>query len=264
MNLTHHTAPSRPSAYGLISGWGKLIHAGALLFAAALSPSTYSPAIRRAVANRICRTAAQTIPLFILLAALFSLVLVHIVVVTAQSYGLSQFALGMVVRVLVVELLPLSAALYVALRTDSAAASEDNALPGALGLPVDTLAARLEAARLLILPRVLADTLTVVALIAFGGTLAMLLAYVSVYGVTPWGVAAFTRTVGQVFDPVVTLSLALKTLFFAVAVATIPALASAASARGGGGRDAALRQRPPRLFMVLIAIEMLALTAEFY
>jgi phospholipid/cholesterol/gamma-HCH transport system permease protein len=43
-----------------------------------------------------------------------SLVVIHIVVVTAASYGLSQYALEMVVRVLVLELIPLVAALFVA------------------------------------------------------------------------------------------------------------------------------------------------------
>ena len=51
-----------------------------------------------------------------MLSALISLVLIRIVVVTALSYGLSQYALQMVIRVLVLELIPLTAALFVALR----------------------------------------------------------------------------------------------------------------------------------------------------
>jgi phospholipid/cholesterol/gamma-HCH transport system permease protein len=54
---------------------------------------------------------------FGVLSALVSLVLIRIVVVTSQSYGLSRFALEMVVRVLVLELIPLCAAAFVALRT---------------------------------------------------------------------------------------------------------------------------------------------------
>ena len=44
-----------------------------------------------------------------MLSALISLVLIRIVVVTALSYGLSQFAVQMVVRVLVLELIPTTA-----------------------------------------------------------------------------------------------------------------------------------------------------------
>lgn len=256
MDMTRDTAPSRPGASGLAAGWGRLVHSGALLFAAALSPSTYTPPVRRAVAIRICLAGSQMIPWFTLLAALFSLVLVHIVVVTAQSYGLSHLALGMVVRVLVVELLPLSAALYVALRAGSIEPT------GSVRPTSESPVERINTARLAVLPRVVASALTVVALIALGGALALLLSYFGVYGFTPWGLSAFTRTVGQVFDPVVTLSLALKTLLFAVAVATVPAVAALYSERDTG--DPASPVGTVRLFIVLIAIEILALTAEFY
>ena len=57
------------------------------------------------------------LPWFTALSALVSLVIIRIVLVTALSYGLSRFALEMVVRVLVLELIPLSAALFVALRS---------------------------------------------------------------------------------------------------------------------------------------------------
>ena len=53
---------------------------------------------------------------FTLVCTLVSLVLIRIVLVTAISYGLSTFALEMVVRVLVLELIPLTAAVFVALR----------------------------------------------------------------------------------------------------------------------------------------------------
>ena len=53
---------------------------------------------------------------FIVLSSLISLVIIRIVVVTAVSYGLSQYALEMVVRVLVLELIPLTAVVFAALR----------------------------------------------------------------------------------------------------------------------------------------------------
>jgi phospholipid/cholesterol/gamma-HCH transport system permease protein len=53
---------------------------------------------------------------FTVLCALVTVVLTRIVLVTALSYGLSQYALQVVIRVLVLELIPLTAALFVALR----------------------------------------------------------------------------------------------------------------------------------------------------
>ncbi len=86
--------------------------------------------------------------------------------------------------------------------------------------------------------------LILVILLASGsGAIALVLAYLGVYGFTPWGLGAFTRTVGQIFDPLVLMALALKTLLFAASVATLAGTA--------------------RLFGLLIAIEALMLVAEF-
>jgi phospholipid/cholesterol/gamma-HCH transport system permease protein len=96
-----------PRLFGGLTGAWRSLRFSALLLVMVASPATYSTENRRRLATQICLTCNQTVPAFTLLSALLSLVLVHIVVVTAQSYGLSQFALGTVVRVLVVELLPL-------------------------------------------------------------------------------------------------------------------------------------------------------------
>ena len=66
--------------------------------------------------QRIYLETAPILPGCTVLAALLSLVLTRIVVVTALSYGLTAYALEMVIRVLVLELIPLTAALFVALR----------------------------------------------------------------------------------------------------------------------------------------------------
>lgn len=251
---------SRPLGW-LADSWRSL-HFSALLLIMIASPATYTPENRRRLASYICLTCGQTVPAFTLLSALLSLVLVHIVVVTAQSYGLSQFALGTVVRVLVVELLPLSAALFVALRAGAAINAEIAALRQAASSVRGPLG---EAAMIqrIVLPRVAGSAVAVVLLATISGGLALLLAYLGVYGFTPWGVANFTRTVGQVFEPVVLMALGLKTLLFAIAVATIPASAGLARQRKNEGASVALLRGTVRLFAVLIIIEILSLTVEF-
>jgi len=246
---------------GLAGAWRSL-RFSALLLVMAASPAIYTPENRRRLATQICLTCNQTVPAFTLLSALLSLVLVHIVVVTAQSYGLSQFALGTVVRVLVVELLPLAAALFVALRAGAAMNAEIAALrrtqPGAPRRVIESALIHR-----IVLPRVAGSAVAVVLLAAISGGLALLLAYLGVYGFTPWGIANFTRTVGQVFEPTVLMALGLKTLLFAIAVATIPASAGLEKPRRGQGESVAVLQGTVRLFAVLIGIEILSLTAEF-
>lgn len=238
--------------------WWHTIHFGALAFASALSPSTYARDNRAASARQICLTAWRVLPGFALLAALFSIVLIRIVVVTAESYGLSQYALETVVRVLVLELIPLAAALFVALRSGVAINAE-------LSLMLrrgDLLALRhagIDPLQRELVPRVVGSAVAVVALAVVSGITALLLAYFGVYGVSPWGIAAYTHTVGEVFDLTVTLGLALKILFFAIAVAVIPV------ATGINERLAAndsLRGLV-RLFLVLILIEGASLAVKF-
>jgi phospholipid/cholesterol/gamma-HCH transport system permease protein len=77
---------------------------------------------RTAVLTHLVRATLPQINSFLVLSALVSLVLIRIVVATAMSYGLSQYALEVLVRTLVLELIPLYAAMFVALRY---------ALPGA-------------------------------------------------------------------------------------------------------------------------------------
>src|ERR1035437_9182923 len=124
MNERSESGYSPGVASKVAMGWWRMMHTSALLLAMVLSPSLYARESRRVLAARICVISGQVLPRFILLSALVSIVLIHIVVVTAQSYGLSQYALGMLVRVLVVELLPLSSALFVTLRADMAAHAE--------------------------------------------------------------------------------------------------------------------------------------------
>jgi phospholipid/cholesterol/gamma-HCH transport system permease protein len=66
-------------------------------------------------------------------------------------------------------------------------------------------------------------------LAAVSCVLTLILAYLSLYGFTPWALAGYTRVVGQVFNPAVTLILVLKIVFFSFAVGLIPMATSTAS-----------------------------------
>ena len=81
-------------------GWWRMLHLGAQLFALALSPSSWNAAQRRALARHMVLGTAPSLMSFTVLTTLLSLVLIRIVLVTSISYGLTQYALEMVVRVL--------------------------------------------------------------------------------------------------------------------------------------------------------------------
>ena len=97
--------------------WWRIVYLGAVVAVLVLSPSSYGRFTRARLARHMYIDTAPLLLGFTALVALICLVVTHIVVVTARSYGLSHYALQMVVRVLVLELIPLTAALFVALRT---------------------------------------------------------------------------------------------------------------------------------------------------
>ncbi|MBU6503396.1 MAG: ABC transporter permease [Burkholderiales bacterium] len=98
------------------AGWWRLIHFAALMLAPSLSRSSYRRGCRTAIAHHMYGGTAPTLPSFTIVSAPASLIVIQIVVVTAQSYVLSKYSLEMVVRVLVMELIPLIAALFAALQ----------------------------------------------------------------------------------------------------------------------------------------------------
>ncbi|MES2878226.1 MAG: ABC transporter permease [Pseudomonadota bacterium] len=244
-----------------VASWWHLIHFCALVLVLALSPSTYNRANRVTTFQQIYASTWQVLPWFTALSALLSLVLIRIVVVTALSYGLSQYALQMVVRVLVLELIPLAAALFVALRAG---------LTFNAGLPRNTLQAlegptpspTLEHLRHELVPSVMASAFSVVTLAMLSSVIALVLAYLTVYGVTLWGLPGYTRTVGQVFDLTVTLGFLLKTLLFSLAVAVVPMAANLEAARRSSTAST-LQPGAVRLFLVLLWIEAASLAVKY-
>ena len=215
---------------------------------AAFSPATYSRAACQATAQAVCFSAWQALPGYALLSVLAGAVLTHIVAVSAASYGLSHLALEAVVRVYVVELLPLAAALFVAMRSgldvlDRLAAER------ARGEDFGTAALFHQQ----VVPGVVGNLLAVVALTLTSGMLVLAVAYLVVYGVTPWGLANYTRLVGQVFDPVTAPALLLKIFLFGVAVAVAPvAVVLDSPRRAASGSEMRVMAR---LLLLLVTIE---------
>lgn len=245
------------------SGWWRIVHLGALLLVLGLSPSSYARENRAAMARHIVVGTAPILLWFTLLSSLIGLVVIRIVVVTAASYGLSQYALQMVVRVLVLELIPLTAAIFVALRIGL----PDGRELARMRLRGDLDALRqkgLDPLRHEVLPRVLAGGFAVLMLAAVAGVVTLVLAYLTVHGFTLGALERYTRTVGQVFSPAVTLIFTIKTLLLALAVSLIPVASALYDQPRGRVRTSAELQALVRLFLVMLLIEAASLIGNYY
>lgn len=239
-----------------LTSWWYLALFGATALVIAFSPSTYTRANRIAIATHIYTGTWRILPWFAAVSALTSLVLIRIVVVTALSYGLSQYALEMMVRVLVLELIPLGAALFVALR--AGLTFNAGAMPALPGRPIQAAGFSVGA-----VPEVIASVFSVLSLAMVSSALVLVLAYVNVYGLSPWGLVDYTRTVGRIFDPVVTIGFALKTVLFGLAVSVIPIAAMLELTRRRRAHVSTMQPGAVRLFVVLLLIEAGSLAVKY-
>lgn len=246
----------------VLDAW-RVVYLGALILVLVLSPSSYGRTHRLAMSRHMVLNTAPILLWFTVMCALFSLVLTRIVITTALSYGLSQYALQLVIRVLVLELIPLCAALFVALRctlpdgAEVARMQRQGYLDGHGQRDADPI-------RREVLPRVVAGIFSTVTLAALSCVVALVLAYLGVNGLSLSGLAVYTRQFGLVFSPAVTLIFVLKTLFFSLAVSLMP-MASALYGLGDSGtRTHAQVRGLVRMFVVILLIEVVCLLGNYY
>ena len=246
-----------------VVAWWHTLQMGAQIMVLMLSPSSYTGGRARTVLSHLVVAVLPLLPWFLVLSALISLVIIRIVTATAGSYGLSQYALEVLVRTLVLELIPLFAALFVALR---------HAMPGA-ELLRHQLDQRQRAGRRIpgiaglagtLLPRALASVHAVVLLAALSGVVALVLTYLTVHGLSPWAVPSYTYDVGRVFNSVVSLIFVLKTAFFSLAVAVVPLAAAAEPDEHGRYVARSEMMEFARLFSVLLMVEIGSLVGNYY
>jgi phospholipid/cholesterol/gamma-HCH transport system permease protein len=166
----------------------------------------------------------------------------------------------MLIRVLVLELIPLTAVLFVAVRI---------AIPGVARLAI----VRREASRDTsdtahlvdeALPYVVAATFAVLLLALVSCVLATVLSYVSVHGFTTAALASFTRVFGRVFDPTLSLLFGLKTLLFALGAGLLPTASALVDRMSEAPRANMLMQALVRLLFVIVLIEATSLVGSYY
>lgn len=246
-----------------VSAWARITFFGAVMVVRALSPSSYTSETRFNLARHVYLDTAPILGWFTVLIALFTVIITRIVVVTATTYGLSQYALEMVIRVLVIELIPLTAALFVALRCTipSGAALVEMRRIGHFR----TLRRRrLDPIAVEVLPRLLAGVFASTTLAALSCVVAGLVAYLAVYGFTVAGEVAYTHMVGRVFEPMFTLVFSMKTFFFSLAVSLIPMASGLNNIEDDGSRESAALQGLVRMFLVLLVLEAISLMANYF
>lgn len=242
--------------------WGRAARFAFSVVAAVLSPKLYTPRARMATTRQIYFTAWQVLPGFALFATALGVVVVQITLSTARQFGLEQYALELIFRALVLELMPLLTALFVALRSGSAISTEI-ALMRISGDLAAMHEAGLDPIEREYLPRVLAAAVSVFTLTVTSGAITLAAAYFAMYGLSPWGFDEFTWTIAVVFTPIQLAGITLKTIAFGVAVAVIPIAAGLSATRDIKSAPVAVLGGMVRLFFALGLIEVASLAVKY-
>jgi phospholipid/cholesterol/gamma-HCH transport system permease protein len=242
--------------------WGRAALFAFAAAAAALSLSAYTPRTRALAMRQVYFNAWQVLPGFTLFAALLSLVLIQITISLARGYGLAGLALELVFHAVVLELVPLLTALYVALRSGAATVTEV-AMMRVSGELDELLAAHIDPYEREFVPRIAASAISVVALTIVSCSVVMVLTYLVMYGATPWGFAEYSRTVALVFGPTALAGLIFKCFVFGAVVAVIPIAAGLDATRDPSSAPLAVMDGMVRLFVTLALIELVALAVKY-
>lgn len=243
--------------------WRRVLRFAGLAIVAALSPSTYGARAREVAVRQIYFTAWQILPGYAVAAALLSLLLIEVVVASAHKYGIERYSLELVLSVLVLEVVPLNTALFVALRSGAAIGAEI-ALMTVRGELDDRQEAEASPLHAELVPRIAGAALSVASLTTLGCVITVWLSYLAFYGFTSAGLPEFTRIVANVFDGLELASFGLKCLLFGLAVAVIPAATGLEAERG------VMKSLPAvvlggliKLFFAILVIEIASLMVKY-
>lgn len=242
--------------------WGHAARFALIATAAAVSPSSYTRRARIVTVRQIYFTAWQVLPAFVLFIGLLGLVVAYITIRVAWDYGLAAYALELVIRALVLEVLPLVTALFVALRS-GAAMNTEVALMRVSGELDEMSADGVDAFEREFMPRLLAAVVSVVSLTILGCVLVLAIIYWVMYGFSPWGFNEFTRTIAWIFGPQTLIGFGVKCFAFGLAVAAIPISAGIDATRQVNSAPVAVMGGMVRLFFALGLIEIVSLAVKY-
>ncbi len=167
-------------------------------------------------------------------------------------------------RILVLEILPLVTAIFVALRTGAAINTEvalmniQNELDALRRIGIDPM-------RLELLPRVVGGTISVLALTAVSVVVALWLTHLLIIEFHPWTLTDgdFTHMIGKVLDGPTLLVFWIKTFAFGFAVTVIPISEGLSTPQKLFYAPIAVLRGMVRLFFSLMVIEAAAITIVY-
>lgn len=229
---------------------------------ALLHTGTWNRATYDVMVKQVYFTAVQILPIFLGYALLISWLMINIILNTARDFGLTEFATEMTIRVLILELLPFLAALFIALRSGSAINTEVALMQ--VHNELDALAhCQVSPMQFEFLPRLIGGVISMLTLAGLACLLTLGLAYVSIYGLNMAGLDTFNQTIAKIFAPSVVVGFFLKGVLFGLVVTLIPITAGLETPKKLFMVPVSVLRGMMRVFFAIVAIEGVSLALQY-
>lgn len=199
---------------------------------------------------------------FVFIMAMTNTVITQIVSKTLTQFGMGTLASTLMIRVMLVEVIPIVAALIVAIKLSIPLGAELSHLRRSRHLN-RLQDAGLDAYRMEFLPRLLMGIYGVVMFSVMGSAVVVLTLYQGLYGLTSAGYESFTNIFSRVMTPYFTSIFAGKAIAFGYIVALIPLTSAFSRTRFGLRRDTELVTLARMLFLIMV-VEVLSLVINYY
>ena len=227
-----------------------------------LDRTTWNRATYDVVVKQVYFTAVQILPVFLGYVLVISWLIITIILTTARDFGLTAFASEMTIRVLVLELLPFLTALFIALRSGSAINTEVALMQ--VNNELDALAhCKVPPMQFEFLPRLIGGVISSLSLAGLAGVLALVLSYLSIYGLSMAGFEAFTQIIAKIFNFSILAGLIFKCILFGLAVTLIPVTAGLETPKKLFMVPVSVLRGMMRVFFAIVAIEVVSLALKY-
>ncbi|MDH5857742.1 ABC transporter permease [Lampropedia aestuarii] len=262
---THASAPSN-SAWNHAQEWWWLWWNNAYLGCAALvllfTPDRNWLSTARVVILHTYLRLRWALLVFVFIMAMTNTVITAIVSKTLAQFGMGTLASTLMIRVMLVEAIPIVAALTIAIKLSIPLGAELSDLRRSRHLN-RLHDAGLDAYRMEFLPRLLMGIYGVVMFSVMGSAVVVLTLYQGLYGFTSAGYDSFTNIFSRVMTPYFTFIFAGKAIAFGYIVALIPLTSAFSRSRFGLRRDTELLTLARMLFLIMV-VEVLSLVVNYY
>lgn len=226
-----------------------------------VSPGSYSLAMFSKVALRVYAQLKWPLVLFLVLAGMLTYVITRIVSGQLVTYGMGRLTLPLLLRVIVIELVPLAAAIVVAIKMSIPLGAELVSLRRNKQL-AQVQQAGGDVMRTEMFPRLMMSFYASTMLTTFASLLCMVMLYLAVYGYTRAGLPLFTHEYGRLMTPIFTGIYTVKVLLFGLVVGLIPLTSGLYDARYGLRSDTELATLA-RMLAILLLLEVVSLMLNY-